>query len=112
VLSAATMTLGNLLAMVQMNFKHLIAYSSAAHAGYALIGLVTLTPVGLAAAFYLLTYLLANLAAFAVVTLVAGAGEGEDVAALAMLGALLSLAGMPPFGGFVAKLNSILTLYY
>jgi NADH-quinone oxidoreductase subunit N len=145
VLSAATMTLGNLLAMVQKNIKRLLAYSSIAHAGYALIGLVTLNPDGLAAtAFYLLTYLLANLAAFTVVALVSNAGEGDDVtamaglsrrspaAALVMLIALLSLAGMPPFAGFAGKLflfasavearlvwlaaigalNSIFALYY
>ncbi|MGB7536963.1 MAG: NADH-quinone oxidoreductase subunit N [Anaerolineales bacterium] len=145
ILSAVTMTLGNLLAMVQKNVKRLLAYSSIAHAGYALIGLVTLNPDGLAAtAFYLLTYLLANLAAFAVVVLVANAGGSDDVAALAglsrrspaaalmMLVALLSLAGMPPFAGFAGKmflfasavearqiglaalgaLNSILALYY
>ncbi|MBN2085085.1 MAG: NADH-quinone oxidoreductase subunit N [Anaerolineales bacterium] len=144
-LSAVTMTLGNLLAMVQKNIKRLLAYSSIAHAGYALIGLVTLLPEGLAAtAFYLLTYLFANLAAFAVVTLVANAAGGDDVsalaglsrrspaAALAMLVALLSLAGMPPLAGFAGKVflfasavearliwlaafgaaNSVLALYY
>ncbi len=117
VLSAVTMTLGNLLAMAQKNIKRLLAYSSIAHAGYALIGLVTLNPDGLAAtSFYLLTYLLANLAAFTVVALVSNAGEGDDLtglaglsrrspaAALAMLVALLSLAGMPPFAGFAGKL--------
>jgi NADH-quinone oxidoreductase subunit N len=144
-MAAVTMTLGNLLAMVQKNVKRLLAYSSVAHAGYALIGLVTLNPDGLAAtAFYLLTYMLANLAAFAVVILVSNATGSDDLtalaglsrrspgAALAMLAALLSLAGMPPFAGFVAKwflfasavearltwlaalgaFNSILSLYY
>jgi NADH-quinone oxidoreductase subunit N len=139
------MTLGNLLAMVQKNVKRLLAYSSIAHAGYALIGLVTLQPAGLAAtAFYLLTYLPANLAAFAVVVLVSNAEGSDDLtafaglsrrspaAALALLAALLSLAGMPPFAGFVGKwflfssavearltwlaavgaLNSILALFY
>jgi NADH-quinone oxidoreductase subunit N len=145
ILSAVTMTLGNLLAMVQKNVKRLLAYSSIAHAGYALIGLVTLNPDGLAAtAFYLLTYLLANLAAFAVVALVSNAGGSDDVTALAglsrrspaaalmLLVALLSLAGMPPLAGFAGKvflfasaveagltwlaalgaLNAILALYY
>ncbi len=145
ILSAVTMTLGNLLAMVQKNIKRLLAYSAIAHAGYALIGLVTLNPDGLAATvFYLLTYLLANLAAFAVVALVSNAGGSDDVtalaglsrrspaAALALLIALLSLAGMPPLAGFAGKvflfasaveagltwlaalgaLNAILALYY
>jgi NADH-quinone oxidoreductase subunit N len=145
VLSAVTMTLGNLLAIVQKNVKRLLAYSSIAHAGYALIGVVTLNPDGLAAtAFYLLAYLFANLAAFTVVVLVANAGGGDDLtalaglsrrspaAALALLVAMLSLAGMPPFAGFTGKLflfasavqagltglavigavNSVLALYY
>jgi len=116
VMAAATMTLGNLLAMVQKNAKRMLAYSSIAHAGYALIGLVTLNPDGLAAtAFYLLAYLPANLAAFSVVALVSNAAGGDDLAALAglsrrspfaaiaLLAALLSLAGMPPFAGFAAK---------
>jgi NADH-quinone oxidoreductase subunit N len=116
VLAAVTMTLGNLLAMAQKNVKRLLAYSSIAQAGYALIGLVTLNPDGLAAtAFYLLAYMLANLAAFAVVALVAGAGGSDEIsslaglsrrsptAALALLAALLSLAGMPPFAGFAGK---------
>jgi NADH-quinone oxidoreductase subunit N len=116
VMAAVTMTLGNLLAMAQKNFKRLLAYSSIAHAGYALIGLVTLNPDGLAAtAFYLLAYLLANLAAFAVAAIVANAAGSDDLTALAglsrrspaaawaLLAALLSLAGLPPFAGFAAK---------
>ncbi|MBN1439332.1 MAG: NADH-quinone oxidoreductase subunit N [Anaerolineales bacterium] len=116
VMAAAGMTLGNLLALAQKNLKRLLAYSSIAHAGYALIGLAALTPQGsAAAAFYLLTYALANLAAFAVAALAERAAGSGDLAALAGLGrrspaaawamsaALLSLAGMPPFAGFAAK---------
>ena len=116
VLSAATMTLGNLLALAQKNLKRLLAYSSIAHAGYALIGLATLNPSGLAAAAdYLLVYTLANLAAFALVVLVSAAAGSDDItalaglsrrspaAALALLAAFLGLAGMPPFGLFAAK---------
>jgi NADH-quinone oxidoreductase subunit N len=116
VMAAVTMTLGNLLAMAQKNFKRLLAYSSIAHAGYALIGLAAFTPAGLAAAsFYLLAYLLANLAAFAVAAIAAGAAGSDDLTALAglsrcspaaawaLLAALLSLAGLPPFAGFAAK---------
>ena len=143
--AAATMTLGNVLAIAQSNIKRLLAYSSIAHAGYALIGLVALSVFGVASMmFYLLAYVVTNLAAFAVVILfarAAGSDEIKDYAglsrrspwlALVLLIAFLSLAGMPPFAGFVAKvfvfkaavdsgliwlafvgvLNSIIGLYY
>jgi len=123
VLSAITMTLGNLVAMKQTNIKRLLAYSSIAHAGYAMIGVVALTTqdspvVGLGVTsviFYLLAYIVTNLSAFGIVMAfgrVTGSDELKDYAgmsrrspglAIAMLVAFLSLAGMPPFGGFVAK---------
>jgi NADH-quinone oxidoreductase subunit N len=116
VLSAITMTLGNLVALKQTNIKRLLAYSSIAHAGYAMIGVAALTRLGVASVvFYLLVYILTNLAAFGIVMAfgrVTGSDEIKDYAgmsrrapglALAMLVAFLSLAGMPPFGGFVAK---------
>jgi NADH-quinone oxidoreductase subunit N len=139
------MTLGNLVALRQSNIKRLLAYSSIAHAGYAMIGAVALTPLGVASVvFYLLAYILTNLSAFGIVMAfgrVSGSDEIKDYAglsrrspglALAILVAFLSLAGMPPFGGFVAKvfvfaaavnvnmiwlavvgiLNSIIGLYY
>jgi NADH-quinone oxidoreductase subunit N len=147
VLAVLTMTVGNLLALTQKNIKRMLAYSSIAHAGYALIGLVAVQGSDLGATsvvFYLLAYLLTNLAAFGIVFAfgrVTGSDEIADYAgmsrrspglALALLVALLSLAGMPPFGGFVAKvfvfaaavqagliwlafvgiLNSIIGLYY
>ena len=116
VLAAITMTLGNLVALKQTNIKRLLAYSSIAHAGYAMIGVVALTSLGVTSVvFYLLAYILTNLAAFGIVMAferVTGSDEIKDYAgmsrrapglALAMLVAFLSLAGMPPFGGFVAK---------
>jgi len=116
VLAAATMTLGNLLAIPQRNIKRLLAYSSIAHAGYALIGLVALSKFGAASlVFYLIAYVVTNLAAFAVVILFARAAGSEEIAdyaglsrrspglALVLLVALLSLAGMPPLVGFAAK---------
>jgi NADH-quinone oxidoreductase subunit N len=145
VLATITMTLGNLVAMKQTNIKRLLAYSSIAHAGYAMIGVVALTELGVASVvFYLLAYILTNLAAFGIVMAferVTGSDEIKDYAgmsrrspglAIAMLVAFLSLAGMPPFGGFVAKvfvfaaavqvnmvwlavvgiLNSIIGVYY
>ena len=145
VLAAATMTVGNLLALVQSNIKRLLAFSSISHAGYALIGLVALNHLGSASlVFYLATYVVTNLAAFGVVIVFARAAGSDEIAdyaalsrrapglAFALLVALLSLGGMPPLAGFVAKfyvfaaavesgyiwlaflgvLNSIVGLYY
>jgi NADH-quinone oxidoreductase subunit N len=116
VMATATMTIGNLLALPQKNIKRLLAYSSVAHAGYAMIGLVALSTFGAASiVFYLAAYVITNLAAFAVVILfarTAGSEEIEDYAGLsrrspglglALMVALLSLGGMPPLAGFVAK---------
>jgi NADH-quinone oxidoreductase subunit N len=116
VLSAITMTLGNLVAMKQTNIKRLLAYSSIAHAGYAMIGVVAVSELGVSSmVFYLLVYIVTNLSAFGIVMTferVTGSDQIKDYAgmsrrspglAIAMLVAFLSLAGMPPFGGFVAK---------
>ncbi|PWB75687.1 MAG: NADH-quinone oxidoreductase subunit N [Anaerolineales bacterium] len=116
ILSAVTMTVGNLLTLQQTNIKRLLAYSSIAHAGYALIGVVALTQLGAASViFYLAAYIATNLLAFGIVmafSRVTGLEEIKDYAGLSrrspwlglmMLAAFLSLAGMPPFGGFVAK---------
>lgn len=115
-ITIVTMTLGNMLAIFQSNIKRMLAYSSIAQAGYALIGLVALTPDGSGAAmFYLLMYVFTNVAAFGVVVLVSsetGSDEMQDFyglsrrapyLALAMLLALLSLGGIPPTAGFIAK---------
>lgn len=115
-LSAITMTVGNLLALPQTNIKRLLAYSSIAHAGYAMIGVVAFSQLGAASVvFYLAAYIVTNLLAFGIVmafSRVTGLEEITDYAglsrrnpfmALMMLAAFLSLAGMPPFGGFVAK---------
>jgi NADH-quinone oxidoreductase subunit N len=145
ILAVFTMTLGNLLAIGQKNIKRLLAYSSIAHAGYVLVGLVAVSPMGVASVvFYLGIYLVTNLAAFGVAVVFFRVAGSDDLAAyaglsrrapalgLVMLIAFLSLAGMPPFGGFVAKvwvftaalqqgwlwlvvvgiLNSIIGLYY
>ncbi|MDP1715294.1 MAG: NADH-quinone oxidoreductase subunit N [Anaerolineales bacterium] len=116
-LSALTMTVGNLLAISQTNVKRLLAYSSIAHAGYALIGVVAFSQLGAASVvFYLAAYIATNLLAFGVVmafSRVTGLDDIKDYAgmsrrnpwlALMMLAAFLSLTGMPPFGGFVAKI--------
>jgi NADH-quinone oxidoreductase subunit N len=117
VLCAVTMTLGNLAALQQSNIKRLLAYSSIAHAGYMLMGLVVLSDEGLRAVlFYLVTYYLMNLGAFLTVMLVANATGQEDidgfrglawrggaVPAVAMAIFLFSLAGIPPLAGFIGK---------
>jgi NADH-quinone oxidoreductase subunit N len=116
VVSVATMTIGNAIALAQKNIKRMLAYSSIAHAGYALIGVAAVSAIGMTATiFYLIVYVITNLAAFGIVAAfsrVSGSDEISDYAALSrrapwlalsMLIAFLSLAGMPPFGGFVAK---------
>ena len=116
IMATATMTLGNLLALAQTNIKRLLAYSSIAHAGYAVIGLVALSSFGAASVvFYLIAYVVTNLAAFAVVILFARSAGSETISdysglsrrspglALVLLVAFLSLGGMPPLAGFVAK---------
>jgi NADH-quinone oxidoreductase subunit N len=123
VLSVATMTVGNLLALPQRNIKRLIAYSSIAQAGYALVGIAAIAAQpgaesgsGIAAVgFYMAMYVLTNLAAFAVIILFANSTGSETIADFAGLGrrhfglaialtiALLSLAGIPPAAGFIGK---------
>lgn len=116
VISAATMTLGNLVAIVQNNIKRLLAYSSIAHAGYALMGTVLLSEQGVyATIFYLVVYYLMNLGAFLVVIIfqdVVGSENINDyrglawrapVPAIAMGVFLFSLTGLPPTGGFIGK---------
>jgi NADH-quinone oxidoreductase subunit N len=116
-LAVLTMTVGNLSALVQDNVKRLLAYSSIAHAGYVLVGLVSGDVLGgQASLFYLLVYAFMNMGAFGVVILIAQKeDEGYDIANLAgigfkypALGALLtlflvSLGGIPPTAGFVGK---------
>ncbi len=117
VLAAATMTVGNLAAIVQPNIKRMLAYSSIAHAGYALVGMTAATPAGQAAVlYYLLVYTFMNLGAFAVVILLvrdgeervqiddlAGLGYARPALGLAMTLFMLSLGGIPPTAGFMGK---------
>ncbi len=115
--SILSMTYGNIVAIAQKNIKRLLAYSGIAQIGNVLIGLAAGTKMGSdAILFYLLTYLFANLGAFAVVIAVGNlinSDEIEDYSGLnrrspflafAMLVFLLSLAGVPPLAGFIAKL--------
>lgn len=117
VLSVLTMTLGNLVAIWQNNLKRLLAYSSIAHAGYMLMGVVVLSNDGLSAIMiYFVVYLFMNLGAFYVVMLVANKTGSEDIEDYKGLGAraplltaslaifLVSLTGLPPTAGFIGKL--------
>jgi NADH-quinone oxidoreductase subunit N len=126
VIAILTMTIGNVAAIVQSNVKRMLAYSSIAHAGYALVGFVAAGSTGdleqrnialSAVAFYLFTYAIMNLGAFAVVTLIARNGDrrtefedyngiGFKAPALSFALALfmLSLFGMPLTAGFMGKI--------
>lgn len=125
-LAILTMTVGNVVAIVQNNVKRMLAYSSIAHAGYALVGMIAAGAAPdldhrnaaiAAVIFYLLTYALMNLGAFAVVQLIARAGdrrtEVDDyngigfqspVLAFSLTLFLLSLLGMPLTAGFIGKI--------
>jgi NADH-quinone oxidoreductase subunit N len=146
ILAVLTMTVGNVAALTQSNIKRMLAYSSIAHAGYVLIGVVSATPRGVTATLlYLFIYAFMQLGAFAVVVLLrrhdaigdelkdlSGLYLRSPLAACAMLVFMLSLGGIPPTAGFMAKLwifsaaieagyvwlavigvlNSALSLYY
>jgi NADH-quinone oxidoreductase subunit N len=117
VLAAATMILGTVVGVAQRNVKRMLAYSSIAHGGYLLVGLVSVNQVGKAAIlFYLLAYAVTNLAAFGVIALLGSRAAPNDelrdytglwhtrpaLAAL-MTVCLLSLGGLPPTVGFIGK---------
>lgn len=116
-LAFVTMIVGNLAALVQENIKRMLAYSSIAHAGYILIGMVAGTEAGTAGVlYYLLAYTFTNIGAFGVVALVGRKGEANlliddyrglakanPMLALVMSIFLFSLAGIPPTAGFVGK---------
>jgi len=114
ILSVLTMVVGNLIALRQTNLKRILAYSSIAHAGYLLVAILAQDPSSLV--FYLTVYLFMNIGAFAAVIALSKKDkeylELEDYAGIGFkypwIGAtfsifLLSLAGFPPTGGFLAK---------
>jgi len=117
ILAVFTMTVGNILALVQDNIKRMLAYSSIAHAGYILIGVVASNELTVPyVLFYLIAYLFMNLGAFAVATIVSGKNENrqkikyfsglgytQPVLALVLAVTMFSMAGFPPTAGFMAK---------
>ncbi len=121
-LCLATLILGNIVALVQTNVKRMLAYSSIAHAGYALIGVVAAGRMGdssgiASVLLYLALYTFMTFGAFAIVAMLRKGGiEGEEiedftglakrqpVVALLMLIFMVSLAGIPPTAGFIGKL--------
>lgn len=148
VMSVLTMTIGNVLSVVQTNIKRLLAYSSIAHAGYLLIGFIPLlmgkTDDYAGVLFYLTAYIFMNIGCFAAVIYFskytgstdidsfAGVAKKSPFVAFVFACCLISLAGLPPFGGFTGKfylfvgainagytwlafvgaLNSVISLYY
>ncbi|HZI94194.1 MAG TPA: NADH-quinone oxidoreductase subunit N [Patescibacteria group bacterium] len=122
-LAAASMTLGNITAILQDNIKRMLAYSSIAHAGYTLVGVLVAGMPGetgdfgvKAVAIYLLVYTFMNIGAFAMVIMMrranlvgdlivdfSGLAKRAPMAAFVMLLFLLSLAGIPPLAGFMGK---------
>ena len=116
-LAVATMILGTFVGVAQSNVKRMLAYSSIAHGGYLLVGLVAANQVGKAAIlFYLLAYGVTNLAAFGVIALLGSRDAPNDelrdftglwhtrpALATLMTVCLLSLGGLPPTAGFIGK---------
>lgn len=116
IIATATMTLGNLVAIVQQDIKRFMAFSSISQAGYLVMGFLGPAPEGVPAMlFYLLLYVFTNLAAFGIIIFHSnqtgsrniedyrGLSRTNPTMALAMMLALFSLAGIPPLAGFVGK---------
>jgi len=117
VISAASMIVGNIVAISQSNIKRMLAYSSIAHAGYMLAGLAAGNQIGKTGIlFYLVTYTFMNIGAFGVLSLIekeeernltfddyAGLGSKKPLIAALMSIFIFSLAGIPPFAGFFGK---------
>ena len=125
VLSAATMTVGNVLALRQDNVKRMLAYSTISHVGFMLMAVCTLTPIAInGIMFYILMYSFMNLSAFYMVIYMSNKYNAEVVAdwkgiafknpilAAFMVLNLVSLAGLPPTSGFVGKVYLFRGLFY
>lgn len=117
IIAVLTMSVGNIIALVQDNIKRMLAYSSIAHAGYVLVAFLSAGELGITSIlYYMLAYTFMNIGAFAVIILLGGRGEERiyiqdyrglgykyPYTAIAMSLFLFSLAGIPPTGGFMGK---------
>ncbi len=124
VLAVASMAIGNIVAISQTNIKRMLAYSTISHVGFLILGVLSGTAAGFASAmFYTLTYAVMALGAFGMIILLSRFGyEAEHIDsfkglnqrsswfAFVMLVLMFSLAGVPPFIGFWAKLNVLMAL--
>ncbi len=121
IIAALTMTVGNLSALNQKSVKRMLAFSSIGHVGLILMGVITFGEQGMGAIlFYTLVYTFMTLGAFFVTTMVINRTGSDDavyfkglakthpILGFSMTIILFSLAGMPPFGGFIAKFNIIM----
>lgn len=116
IVSMASMTVGNIMALRQNNVKRMLAFSGISHAGFMLMALLSATTAAGSLLYYTTAYSLAGIAAFSVILYVCKNRENEDIAnfhglaktnpllAAILTGALLSMAGIPVFSGFFAKL--------
>jgi NADH-quinone oxidoreductase subunit N len=117
VIAILTMAVGNIVALSQTNIKRMLAYSSIAHAGYMLLGIIAGTPDGMASVLnYMLIYAFMNIGAFAVIIMLRtetfkgeeitdyqGLSKTHPLAAALMLVFMFSLTGIPPMAGFMGK---------
>jgi NADH-quinone oxidoreductase subunit N len=116
VVSMASMTVGNIMALRQSNVKRMLAFSGISHAGFMLMALLSVSTSAGSLLYYTAAYSLAGIAAFGVILYVCKNRDNEDIAnfhglgktnpllAAILTGALLSMAGIPIFSGFFAKL--------
>ena len=114
-ISIASMTIGNIMALRQNNVKRMLAFSGISHAGFMLMALLTVANSSTTLLYYTSAYALAGIAAFAVIIAVTKNKDNEDILnfnglgktnplmAAILTGALLSMAGIPVFSGFFAK---------
>lgn len=119
ILAVASLAVGNIIAIAQTNFKRMLAYSTISHMGFLLLGILAGTKVGYAASmFYIIAYAITSLAAFGIIMLLSrdgfeadklddlkGLNDRSPWVAFLMLVTMFSMAGIPPFVGFFAKLS-------
>jgi NADH-quinone oxidoreductase subunit N len=117
IMAVLTMSVGNVIALVQDNIKRMLAYSSIAHAGYVLVAFLSAGELGITSIlYYMLAYTFMNIGAFGIITVLSGKGEERvsvqdysglgykhPLAAIALSLFLFSLAGIPPTAGFMGK---------